>query len=128
MAIFDPKLTQLYKNGLADGIAQGRREIDRAFSMLEHFGVPRERAVTIANGIDVLITRMHRKMESSIFEAKDQGRRGAAEAAVALLRSLGPEEEWNEERLCKAILGTASAEKTDKHATFPPHDNDGQMA
>jgi hypothetical protein len=43
-----------------------------------------------------------------------QGRREAAEAAVALLRSLGPEEEWNEERLCKAILGTASDEKTDK--------------
>jgi hypothetical protein len=43
-----------------------------------------------------------------------QGRREAAEAAVALLRSLGPEEEWNEERLCQAILGTASAEKTDK--------------
>jgi hypothetical protein len=28
----------------------------------------------------------------------------------------------------EAILGTASAEKTDNPATFPPHDNDGQTA
>jgi hypothetical protein len=118
----------LASDSKSDGIAQGRREIDQAFSMLERFGVPRERAVTIANGIDVLITRMHRKMESSIFEAKDHGRREAAEAYCneCCDPSARPDD-------CKCadlpiILGTASDEKTDKHATFPPHDNDGQTA
>ena len=35
-------------------------QIERAFQMLEACGVPRERAKTVANGIDVLATRLNR--------------------------------------------------------------------
>jgi hypothetical protein len=70
-----------------------------------------------------------------------QGRREAADIFAWLLgytdfRQREPGEGaywWRKElrqRMDAAgiILGTASAEKTDKHATFPPHDNDGQTA
>jgi hypothetical protein len=55
-----------------------------------------------------------------------QGRREAAEAYCELCGACIPVLVK-----CKdyyAILGTASAEKTDKPATVPPHDNDGQTA
>jgi hypothetical protein len=56
-----------------------------------------------------------------------QGRREAAEALCSLCDyiSLGCTAHCVSR---KAIIGTASSEKTDKGATFPPHDNDGQTA
>jgi hypothetical protein len=56
-----------------------------------------------------------------------QGRREAAEAWCSICDyiSLGCTEHCVNRN---AILGTASAEKTDKPATFPRHDNDGQTA
>ena len=40
---------------------KAEKEIDLAFSMLAINGVPPERAKTVANGIDVLVTRMARE-------------------------------------------------------------------
>lgn len=37
-------------------------ECERAFKILEAYGVPRERARTVGNGIQVLVTRMDREM------------------------------------------------------------------
>lgn len=40
--------------------AKYEREIENAFTMLELYGVPRERARTLSNGIDVLATRFRK--------------------------------------------------------------------
>lgn len=37
-------------------------DLNRAFSMLETYGVPRSRASTVCTGIDVLMTRMNRAL------------------------------------------------------------------
>ena len=37
-------------------------ELERAYQMLECFGVPRGRAKTVANGIDVLATRYRKDL------------------------------------------------------------------
>jgi hypothetical protein len=44
-----------------DEIELLRAELRNAFSILEAHGVPMERAKTVANGIDVLFTRMNKE-------------------------------------------------------------------
>ena len=46
----------------------GDREIERAFQMLECCGVPRERANTVSNGIDVLSTRCQKEANGLAYE------------------------------------------------------------
>jgi hypothetical protein len=94
----------------ADGIAQGRREIDQAFSMLEHMGIPRERAKTVANGIDVLVTRLHREMDAREHAAKDQGRREAVEEYCKECSCMGPCDRQDTCVQYRTILGAASDE------------------
>ena len=43
-------------------------EVERAYQMLECFGVPRGRAKTVANGIDVLATRYRKSILASEME------------------------------------------------------------
>jgi len=42
-----------------------KEEIERAFRILDLYGVPRERAVTISNGIDILVTRYKKALNGS---------------------------------------------------------------
>jgi hypothetical protein len=46
-------------------VTEARDEIDRAFATLERYGVPANRAKSIANGITVLVTRMDRELEEA---------------------------------------------------------------
>jgi hypothetical protein len=46
-----------------------REEEDEAFNMLELYGVTRDRAQTVANGIDVLVTRMKKAAHTPAPEA-----------------------------------------------------------
>jgi hypothetical protein len=39
----------------------GKDDLDKAFYVLEMYGVPKSRAKTVANGIDVLMTRMRKE-------------------------------------------------------------------
>jgi hypothetical protein len=48
-----------------------RNAEDRAYQMLEFFGVPKERAKTIANGIDVLSNRYNKAFKSLSMEIGD---------------------------------------------------------
>jgi hypothetical protein len=52
----------------ADRAAQrqaGREEAEKqAFDLLQFYGVPKERACTVVNGIDVLVTRLNRSIDS----------------------------------------------------------------
>jgi hypothetical protein len=41
-----------------------KNDIERAYQVLEFYGVPRERAHSVHNGIEVLITRVKRQRES----------------------------------------------------------------
>lgn len=69
--------------GMADPeneILSLRAEIDRAYSMLEAHNVPRERAKSIANGIDVLTTR-YGKAETC-WNMERSALRAAAEKAI----------------------------------------------
>lgn len=45
-----------------------KREIERAFSILEAYGVHRERSGSVYNGIDVLITRMRKELICKDYE------------------------------------------------------------
>ena len=47
------------------------KDEERALQMLEVSGVPRERAGTIANGIDVLATRYRKEIEAQMVEIAD---------------------------------------------------------
>ena len=47
---------------------QSDREIERAFQMLECCGVPRERAKTVSNGIDVLSTRCRKEANGLAYD------------------------------------------------------------
>ena len=46
-------------------------EIDRAYQMLEIYGVPRDRAKSICNGIDVLGTRFEKEINILNHEIYD---------------------------------------------------------
>jgi hypothetical protein len=50
--------------GLIADLEAKENEVNRAFSMLEANGVPRERAKTVANGIDVLATRLSKEVQT----------------------------------------------------------------
>lgn len=52
-----------------------KREIERAFSILESYGVSRERAGSVSNGIDVLVTRMRKEIMSKEYEISDLKKR-----------------------------------------------------
>ncbi len=52
-------------------LVAAKRELDLAFSMLEINGVPKERARTVSNGIDVLVTRMDRELQFLRAELAD---------------------------------------------------------
>jgi len=58
-------------------------ERERAFSMLSAEGVPRERAKTIANGVDVLATRYRRDIQGA--EAQLAALRAAVEELLKAL-------------------------------------------
>jgi hypothetical protein len=90
-----------------------KRDIEKAFSALRLAGIPCERAVTVWNGIEVLITRLHREMEAKVYEARAQGRREAAEVAVKFVngRCYCGMTEKEGKQLRNAILGAASDEK-----------------
>lgn len=49
-------------------------DIERAFQVLETYGVPRARAKTVANGIDVLATRYHRDEHFQSLMERDAAR------------------------------------------------------
>jgi len=71
---------------LASAREQGELELGRAFSMLEINGVPRERAKTVSNGIDVLVTRLSRAIESAEGNAaiyREQAERKGEEMRAA---------------------------------------------
>lgn len=46
----------------ADRMAALEREVERAYQVLEIHGVPRDRAKSVGNGIDVLTTRLGRQV------------------------------------------------------------------
>lgn len=48
-----------------------RDEVERAFKMLSVHGVPRERARTVANGIDVLSTRYSKEIQTLMSVIRD---------------------------------------------------------
>jgi hypothetical protein len=56
----------------------GRRDTERAFQMLEMYGVSRERAKNVANGIQVLVTRMDREIAALRAEGAPAERELAA--------------------------------------------------
>lgn len=64
----------------------GREEADdRAFKMLEAFGVPRRRAETVENGIMVLQDRMRKAIESEQMASESLSKRYAALVEAARL-------------------------------------------
>lgn len=64
----------------------GREEADdKAFRMLETFGVPRGRAETVVNGIMVLQDRMRKAIESEQMASASQSKRYAALEEAAKL-------------------------------------------
>ena len=44
------------------------KNIEKAYSVISMYGIPKERAVTLHNGIDVLMTRIKREAESKDYE------------------------------------------------------------
>lgn len=69
-------------NALMSAIRSLCEERDRAWTTIGRYGVPRERAKTLANGIDVLVTRMDRERASL------QSRLEAAERDAAALNDI----------------------------------------
>ena len=60
----------------ADAIDRLTAERDRAYSVLEAYGVPRDRARNVANGIEVLATRLNRASHEPLTaHSKSQQRR-----------------------------------------------------
>lgn len=57
----------------AEASLRATNEIERAYQILEVNGVPRDRARNIANGIDVLVTRMERGLRSPPREPMPAG-------------------------------------------------------
>ena len=62
-------------------------EVERGFSRLEAYGVPQERARTIANGIEVLKSRMAKLQNATHFELSML--RIAGEKLIALMDEVG---------------------------------------
>jgi endonuclease III len=61
-------------NAAIDRAEKAEADIDRAFQMLAVYGVSRERARHVANGIDVLMQRMnkeHAALEAEIMRLQD---------------------------------------------------------
>lgn len=58
-------------------------DIDKSFQILGLYGVPRERAKTVHNGIEVLITRLARENEA--IRANAESDRALLEDAVKML-------------------------------------------
>jgi len=91
----------------ADRAAQrqaGREEAEEhAFDLLRFYGIPKERAHTVVNGIDVLVTRLNREIESERGNRAMEAKRYAAvvEAAMAM-RKLLPI--WTNDLSLSAIL------------------------
>lgn len=76
-------------------ITQMQREIEKSYSMLAHYGVPKERAKSVNNGIMVLITRMDKEVrflneEKVILNAEIERLKGmyASELANNLITQL----------------------------------------
>ena len=44
------------------------KECERAFQVLSLYGISKERAVNVANGIDVLVTRLRKKSNFDDYE------------------------------------------------------------
>lgn len=66
----DPKEGYLYEDveSAWQYYKQDYYKNEKAFSMLALYGVPRKRAGSIANGIDVLATRMQREIQSLEYD------------------------------------------------------------
>lgn len=54
------------KTNIKEGSAM-TEQLDRAYSVLELYGVPKERARSVANGIEVLVTRCNRQIQDLKF-------------------------------------------------------------
>jgi hypothetical protein len=67
-------------------------EVERAYQMLEVHGVPRGRARTVANGIDVLFTRFSREINDTRTQAARLGK--ALKLSIAGDCPPGSGEEW----------------------------------
>ena len=50
-------------SSLVEKVKQLENQLEQAFSMLEVYGVPRERARYVANGIEVLVTRFRKGIQ-----------------------------------------------------------------
>jgi len=68
-------LIEMVKREATRPTAPDTKEIDRAFQMLEVYGVPRERAKTVANGIQVLVTRIDKATRPTAPKAEQHKER-----------------------------------------------------
>lgn len=59
----DEQLGNVHPRPVVKTAIELQRELDRAMSVLEMYGVPRGRARTVDNGIQVLVTRMQREID-----------------------------------------------------------------
>jgi hypothetical protein len=92
-------------------------EIERAYQVLSIYGVPRERARSVPNGIEVLATRMRR----AIRDVADTERAGLIKA-IRILESL-PEGKQHRDHGIEAI--TEAMEVVDP-VVLATHDETGQ--
>ena len=70
----------------ADALERAEQETKRAFDVLALYGVPQERAKTVANGIDVLATRCQREQQFAEQERLAFGERVREESYSAVVR------------------------------------------
>lgn len=74
------------------------RDLDKAFSMLEVYGVPRQRARYVSNGIDVLGTRFNKEIN---FREQERNR------LLAIVKEYAGKDEGGNARTLLAEMGIA---------------------
>lgn len=85
--LIDEDAAKLIESAFSDQRQAGREEAEKqVFDLLRFHGVPQERACTVVNGIDVLVTRLNRAIDSERGNRAMEAKRCAA--VVEALRNV----------------------------------------
>ena len=68
-----------YTDNLRSALERALHQLERAYSVLDSYGVPKERAKSVGNGIQVLITRCDKELSAATASAEDTQRMLEAE-------------------------------------------------